>query len=328
MYFKVRRGRIDVASPTQARKNSLAANHLEVRMFNVGSGEAVLVVFPNDRVWIVDCGSSNHIMGDNRILGQGLAGYLANEGLALEAMIVTHPHIDHGGGFRWLLDENPTLAPEVIFVRAAEDWSGKVWMSDLATRLANINVEPIILTDSHRVVELDDVSATAHLFAAHGDDEYTSLWLHLRYWDTALMFTGDVHCPYEKDLLRLFNHYDFTSDVLKVTHHGSSTGTSTAFVSRVRHGMTIASSNDHGGHRLEADTLRRLGGLGQPRRVFETVVDGDITLRTDGHTFGDGVLYEVEFDSPGMFAAEIGATTVPLSQLNPQRTSGNDPACA
>lgn len=296
-------------------------------MFNVGAGEAVLVVFPNGRVWIVDCGSGNHTMGDNRILGRGIASYMAGNGLALEAMIATHPHIDHGGAFRWLLDQTPALAPDVLFVRADEDWDiGRKWMTDLEARLAAINVEPIVLVDSHRVVELDD-DVTAHLFAGHGADDYTSVWLHLRYKDTALLFTGDVECDYEQLLLRLFSEHDFTSDVLKITHHGSSTGTSAALVGRVRQGISFASSTDDHHHRLEADTLQRVGGLGQPRRVFETVIDGDITLRTDGDTFGEGVLYEVEFDSPGAFAVEIGATTVPLAQLNAQRTATNDPDC-
>ena len=66
-------------------------------MFNVGAGEAVLVVFPSGRVWIVDCGSGNHTMGDNRRLGKGITSYMAAEGLTLKAMIATHPHIDHGG---------------------------------------------------------------------------------------------------------------------------------------------------------------------------------------------------------------------------------------
>ncbi len=331
MFFKVRRGRIDQATPTAIRKASFAANHLEVRMFNVGAGEAVLVVLPDGRVWIVDCGSGNHPKGDNRKLGKGVANYMAAEGLTLGAMIATHPHIDHCGAYRWLLDEHPALAPDVLFIRADENWDvDRVWITDLDTRLAKIGAEPIVLVDSHRVVEIDD-DTTAHLFAAHGADAYTSVWLHLRYKDTALLFTGDVHCDHEKLLLRLFSDYDLTSDVLKITHHGSSSGTSAALVRRVRQGISLASTTAVHHHRLEADTLERVGGLGRPRRVFETVIDGDITLRTDGETFGDGVLYQAEFNSPGIFADEIGATTVPLAQLNKERNQErpaiDDPDC-
>ncbi len=296
-------------------------------MFNVGAGEAVLIVFPNGRVWVVDCGSGNHIMGDNRILGKGIAAYLAANGLVLEAMVATHPHTDHGAGFPWLLDQKPALASDVMFIRAGEDWDrGLKWMTNLETQLAAINVEPIVVVDSHRVVEIQD-DITAHFFAGHGADEYTSVWLHLRYKDAALLFTGDVECSYEKDLLRMFSDYDLTSDVLKITHHGSSSGTSAALVARVRQGMSLASSTDNFRHRLEADTLKRIGGLGNPRRVFETVIDGDITVRTDGGTFGNGVLYEVEFLAPGLFEVDIGAKRVTLAELNPQRDTANEPDC-
>lgn len=331
MFFKVKRGRIDHATPTQSRKASFDANHLEVRMFNVGAGEAALVVFPDGRVWMVDCGSGNHPKGDNKKLGRGIARYMAARGLTLAAMIATHPHIDHGGAFWWLLEEKPAVVKDLLFVRADEDWDiGRVWMTDLDIRLTQMGIEPILLVDSHRVVEIDD-DVTAHLFAGHGASDYTSVWLHLRYKQTALLFTGDVKCGYEKLLLRLFPEYDFTSDVLKITHHGSSSGTSTALVGRVRQGISLASTTADHHHRLEADTLERVGGLGRPRRVFETVIDGDITLRTDGDSFGSGVLYEAEFTRPGLFEAEIGATTVSLAVLNKQRNEDRpaieDPTC-
>jgi len=91
--------------------------------------------------------------------------------------------------------------------------------------------------------------------------------------------------------------------------------------------MAIASTSEDDGHRLEQDALDRLGGLGQPRRVFETLVDGDIVVRTDGRGYGDGMLYEVEFDPPGRFAGDLGAPVRPLSVVNQSRTSTNDTQC-
>ncbi len=43
--------------PGTARKSKFEKSHLEVRMFNVGDGEAILLVFPQKRAWLVDCGS-------------------------------------------------------------------------------------------------------------------------------------------------------------------------------------------------------------------------------------------------------------------------------
>jgi glyoxylase-like metal-dependent hydrolase (beta-lactamase superfamily II) len=83
-------------------------------MFNVGEGECILVVFPNERAWIIDCGSGNSTGGDNQKLGAGVGAYLLERGLKLEALIPSHPHIDHAGGYRSLLEAGPLLAPKVL----------------------------------------------------------------------------------------------------------------------------------------------------------------------------------------------------------------------
>ena len=53
----------------------------------------------------------------------------------------------------------------------------------------------------------------------------------------------------------------------------------------------------------------------------------NIVVRTNGNTVGNGVLYQIDFDTTGMFAQTIGAPVVPLSQVNAQRTTANDPDC-
>ena len=169
--------------------------------------------------------------------------------------------------------------------------------------------------------------AEAHLFAGSRDGYYTSLFVHLRYRQARLLFTGDAHCGYEVKLLGAFGPPDFRADVLKVTHHGSSSGTATRAMNEIRPGIAIASSGDDSGHRLERDTLDRLGGRPGPRRVFESVVDGDIILRTDGAPYRRDILYQAEFESPGRFAEDLGAATLPLAEVDAARTTGNYPDC-
>ncbi len=41
--------------PGNARKKKVAAG-LQIRMFNVGEGECVLIVFPNKDAWLMECG--------------------------------------------------------------------------------------------------------------------------------------------------------------------------------------------------------------------------------------------------------------------------------
>ena len=328
-FFKVLKGASRVAHPTSARKDSFAKSHIEVRMFNVRSGEAILLVFPNKKAWVVDCGSSGGqtISSRNGKLGTALAAYLNQRNLKLEAIIPSHAHIDHGGGLRWLLQAAPSLANKVRVYRPADGWTTNTnWIRDLETELDKVaGLERVVLRDSHHVVEISE-GVRAHFFAARGARAYTSVFLHLRYHDARLLFTGDVECDYEKKMLDLFEDADFRSDVLKVTHHGSSGGTSVALIDKVKPGMAIASTARDGGHRLEKDTLRRIGCDGDPRCTFETVVDGDIILLTDGHKFGDGFLYQIDFE-PGRFATETSATTAALSTIDKERRDPKKKDC-
>ncbi len=328
-FLKVLEGKSRRALPKSARKKKLAKSHLEVRMFNVRDGEVILLVIPKKRAWLLDCGAST---GDkrNKTLGTKLADYLKKEKLVLEALVPSHPHKDHGGAFSSLLKAKPKLANKVWYYRSDDaSWKKtKGWIPELNKELKKLGskLERVVLKNAHREVSIAD-GVSAHLFAGSGDGAYTSLFIHLRYHNARLLFTGDVHCKYEKKLLDAFGEEDFRADLLKVTHHGSSSGTANIVVKAVKQGIAIASTAEDGGHRLEKDTLKRLGGHGKPRRVFETLVDGDIILRTDGNKYDGGILYQVEFESPGRFAADLGATVLPLTNVNKTRTSTNDPKC-
>ncbi len=76
----------------------------------------------------------------------------------------------------------------------------------------------------------------------------------------------------------------------------------------------------------------RLGGRPGPRRVFETVVDGDIVLRTDGRAYRGGVLYQVELApepelNPGLFAEDLSAEVMLLEEVDAERTTSHHAAC-
>ena len=76
----------------------------------------------------------------------------------------------------------------------------------------------------------------------------------------------------------------------------------------------------------------QVNGEIRPRRVFETVVNGDIVLRTDGIPYRGGVLYEVLVDddpinNPGMFATDLHADVLTMADVDAQRTRGNYADC-
>ena len=102
-FLKVRPNAAGIADPNPARIAGLRGEHLEIRMFYVGHGEANLIVFPDRRAWIIEVGSSSG-WPDNDALGALLAQYLFNEDLTLDAMVMAHAHKDHVGAVPALLE--------------------------------------------------------------------------------------------------------------------------------------------------------------------------------------------------------------------------------
>jgi competence protein ComEC len=295
-------------------------------MFSVGEGEAILLIFPGRRTWLIDGGTTNSL-GPNERLGQLLVGYLEGRGLTLEACVASHPHVDHAGALATILSSgSPALAPTVTVYRSDTAWTGTAaWLKRYQQAIDGLGtaVKEVTLSDAHREVAIGDWVA-AHLFAGSGAGPYTSLFMQLRFGAARLLFTGDAHCAYELELLEAFGEADFRADMLKITHHGSSSGTAARVVKAAKPAFAIASTADDDGHRLEADTLERVLGLEGKRLAFETLVDGDIIVRTDGQPYRGGVLYQVEFRSPGEFAAELGAEVMSADQIRRQRSDDRD----
>lgn len=327
MFLKVLADEAHDARPSATRKQTFESSYLEVRMFNVGEGEAILVVFPDKRAWLIDGGSSNS-PSRNHTLGTQIVGYLEAEDLTLVALVPSHPHVDHAGALATILSSGShSLASSPSMYRSDDaTWSlDKRWLNDFDAAITAGSVEVVALRDGHREVAISE-GVDAHLFAGSGDAAYTSIFCQLRFQKATLLFTGDAHCAYEKKLLQRFGVEDFRADVLKVTHHGSSSGTAAPTVAAVQPGIAIASTGKDSGHRLEADTLQRLGGQPGPRAIYETILDGDIVLRTDGLDYHDGILYEVSFETPGRFTQALGADVVSPADIH--RSAGQHPECA
>ncbi len=267
---------------------------LEVLMINVGAGEAILIIFHSSIVWLVDGGSSS----EKPELGHALAVYLKARHLKLETIIASHRHIDHVGAVEYLLQNHPDLASELRYYYV-EDPPGvnktKQWIQDLEAELKRNEAKLINLRNRNEKITI--THGHALLFAGSGQKDYTSIFMHLHFKKATFLFTGDVKTKYERAILDNYDKHDFRSDVLKITHHGSETGTGEYFVGKVKPALAIGSTAMDSGHRLENNVRDKLSNC----KIYETVKDGDITVRTAGKRFQGGVLYEVTTHKNGIF---------------------------
>lgn len=101
---------------------------LRVAFLDVGQGDAAIVRFAGDRFWLVDAGPAGRT-GDagERAIVPALRALGARR---LEAIVITHAHLDHYGGLLSVLEEIP--ADRVILPPGATEDADSMWQAALA----------------------------------------------------------------------------------------------------------------------------------------------------------------------------------------------------
>ena len=304
MYVRVIADKSIKVSPSKARKKKVAAG-LQLRMFHVGEGECILIVFPNKDAWLVDCGRTTR-KKSNEKLAEDLIAYLEKNKLFLKVIISSHPHSDHARAITTLisLPTNSIANPVKIFRSNDQGWKNTKpkWLKPYREAVASFADEVVIKNDEKKKVTIAN-GVSAHLFASGSKarKNYRSLFVQLRYHDAKFLFTGDAYKKYERAMIEKFGKGFFAADVLKITHHGSKGGTDKDVLAEIQPGIAIASTAKHKGHDLDPKTRETIKNQNKKIRIFETartnsgkLSAGDVVLDTDGKPInGKGILYHV-----------------------------------
>ena len=83
---------------------ALPDNRLTVMALNVGKGAAQVVSFPGGGHMVIDCGGAAHGDAGEKVVAPFLRGSGIRE---VDVLVLTHPHEDHYGGAKAILDEFP-----------------------------------------------------------------------------------------------------------------------------------------------------------------------------------------------------------------------------
>jgi competence protein ComEC len=238
---------------------------------DVGQGDAWLLVSPSGRVLVDGGGSWDRAYESGRLR---LLPKLADLGaVRLDAVILTHPHPDHARGLLAVL----TLLPVGQVLLPANVPRNEVLDDFLAA--ARRRRLPVRRLDDGERFEAGgftfDVLHPAGRSYARSPENNGSLVLRTRLEGRALLLTGDIEAPAERDLLDRGSA--LRSDVLKVPHHGSATSTTEAFLRAVapRVALIGVGRRNRFGHPSPA-VIGRLAEAGI--RTFRTDRDGDLTL--------------------------------------------------
>jgi competence protein ComEC len=237
---------------------------LEIRILDVGQGDAIAVGTPGGRWVLVDTGAGS---------GERLARSLVAQGIPrLHLLVLTHPDLDHMGAAAGLLRTLPvsgvadggmvrgTDAYREVAAAAGEE--GVPW------RVVRRGEEWLLDGVHFRVVHPANVDAAA------GEPNDASVVLLVRWGEFDALLTGDASTMVEDEILPLLGPVE----LLKVGHHGSRTSTGAALLERVRPQVSAISvgRENRFGHPAP-EVMARLGEGGG--RLFRTDLHGTVVIR-------------------------------------------------
>jgi beta-lactamase superfamily II metal-dependent hydrolase len=262
----------DRACPGQCSRHcacpSGSPGDLRVHMVDVGQGDAMVIISPDGFVMLLDAGPSG-ACDDTRAYLEGL------DIRGIDYTLVSHMHSDHHGAMDSILREHPEVVAAFDNDSWFDDGSDQDYFRSTVGRRVPLQVGDRI--DMGPALDL----LVLHSYAGSGNENDNSVVLRLQHGAFGMLLGGDCEgaCQSAIDPGPL--------DVYKVHHHGSSNGTSAAFLGVIQPAVAlipVGEGNSYG--HPHHSTLQRLEDAGA--EILRTDLHGDISL------LSDGVEYELE----------------------------------
>ena len=238
----------------------------------MGQAQSLLLTCGEDAI-LVDAGE--YAAGGKVLAALSRAGVKS-----LSATIVTHPHGDHYGGMRTVLEKTPAAA----FYTAAVPESQLPTAQSYEKLLSTLSEQaiPAAYLFAGDTIPLGDATVTV-LSPARGAtwenlNNY-SLVLRVTYGNAAFLLMGDAEAEVEETLLAAKT--ELAADVLVVGHHGSATSSSENFLKAVAPRYAILSVGEDNSYNLpNTGVLTRLKEQGAA--LYRTDLQGTVTVTSDG----------------------------------------------
>lgn len=242
---------------------------MEVSFLNVGQGDAIFIKFPNGKTMLVDAGRwDSDVKRELSALGV----------TSIDTFVATHPDADHIGGADYVIKNYKVKN----VIDSGQDHTTQTYIDYLEAIKAQgctfkeAAIGQNITLDSNVAVKVLYVDSNA------SDLNDGSIVLMVTYGNIDYLLTGDAGTKVEAKLVAKYN---MQAEVLKVSHHGSSTATSQAFLNEVKPKYAILSYGNNSYGHPTSTVVNRLKAINAT--IFETV-KGTINTSTNGQTLKVG----------------------------------------
>ncbi len=254
-------------------------DNLLVHFINVGQGDAIAINLPDNKVMLIDTGTTS---------SKALINYLNERVLnslkrkQIDYLVLTHADSDHVGGALSVVknfDVNLVCMPIV-------DDTGENY-TEFKNYLKANNIKNVvgydILNNNSAGYE---IKVFPPLSTKNKNDSCPVI--KITFYGFSFLFTGDISEKVEPDFVTKYG-IELDSDILKVAHHGSKTSSSIEFLEIVTPNYAVISSGNKFGHPTQ-EALDRLTSVNAD--IFRTDTLGDI-LFVAGKSYG---LKEIDGD--------------------------------
>ena len=244
-----------------------ASANVTIKFIDVGQGEAILIALP-EKTMLIDAGPT----GSAPKIAQVLQELGRNK---IDYLVATHPDEDHIGGMADVISNT-----QIGTIYAPNKTNNTATYRKFLTAIQNNNLQ-ITLAEAGTIIDQSDAYKLEILWptkdANFPDTNDYSIIIKLTVGNKTFLFTGDA--PTNAILDANPGHID----VLKLSHHGSRTGTNEQLVHRLSPTYAVLSyalDNSYG-HPMQS-VLNALHK--HSVEVWGTGANGTITITCDGTT--------------------------------------------
>lgn len=249
-----------------------------IRFLDVGQGDSALLTTASGKTVLIDAGDrdpNGRILADLRAAGVD----------KVDLLMASHPHLDHIGGMRVVIDAMPVR----LYVDPGTEHTTDTYR-DLMLAIEARKIPHQVLR-AGKTIKLGD-EATLSVFSpgetliasARSFENANSLVVRLSIGSFDILFTGDAEPETLEQIIGNGVLSGSTIEVLKVAHHGSRFGTSRAFIDELHPKVAVISVGDGNDYKHpHPETLQILAQ--DCVRTYRTDRDGIVTVKTDGTGF-------------------------------------------
>ncbi len=259
-----------------SQQPALSDGYLRVAFLDVGQGDATLITTPQNEQILIDGGNTS------TNLFRAIEMFFLPKNPA-KLVVASHNHSDHIGGLAGFIEKYP---PEEIWISGAVHTS-EVFLNFLkaiqGAQNKNSKVKSVKAGD---FAEIDNVK----IKVLHPEEKFdginpnhqhdATIVLSVSYGAIKFLFTGDLEAKNEQDLIRL-SAGELSTNILKVSHHGSRYSTGEPFLKLTNPQIAIISAaHDNRYDHPHKETIDRLKN--HNIATYRTDELGTIIVKTDG----------------------------------------------